>query len=112
MIAFMPTDLPWPVAPATSRWGIFVRSTIKGSFVIVRPRASGRSNFVSWNAFEVISDRIETISGFLLGTSIPTVPLPGIGAMILMPNADRLRAMSSSSDLIRASLTPLSGTIS
>ena len=60
----------------------------------------------------MISDRIETISGFLLGTSIPTVPLPGMGAMILIPSAERFRAISSSSDFIRASLTPRSGTIS
>ena len=55
---------------------------------------------------------METISGFLLGTSMPTVPLPGIGAIILIPSADRFRAISSSRDFIRASLTPRSGTIS
>jgi len=112
IIAFSPTDLPWPVAPATSRCGIFVRSTMYGSFVIVRPRARGISNLDSMNAFDAIRDRIETISGFLFGTSIPTVPLPGIGAMILMPIAERLSAISSSSDLMRASFTPRSGIIS
>ena len=38
----------------------------------------------------------ETIFGFEFGTSIPIVPFPGIGAMIRIPNAERLRAISSS----------------
>jgi hypothetical protein len=49
---------------------------------------------------------------FLFGTSIPMVPLPGIGAIIRIPNADKDRAMSSSRFLIFEILTPASGTIS
>jgi len=55
---------------------------------------------------------IETVAGFWFGTSIPIVPFPGIGAMILIPNADKLRAISSSKFLILEILTPASGTIS
>ena len=79
---------------------------------MVLPSASARSYFVSWNTLDVIRERMETIFGFLLGTSIPTVPLPGIGAIILIPSAERLSAMSFSSAFIRDILTPLSGTIS
>ena len=52
------------------------------------------------------------MSGFELGTSIPTVPFPGIGAIILIPNADKLNAISSSRFLIFEILTPGAGIIS
>ena len=39
---------------------------------------------------------METIVEFLFGTSIPIVPFPGIGAIILIPNAANDKAMSSS----------------
>src|SRR5690606_41531655 len=48
----------------------------------------------------------------VLGTSIPIVPLPGIGAIIRIPNADKDKAMSSSRFLILEILTPASGMIS
>ena len=40
------------------------------------------------------------------------VPLPGIGAIILIPNADKDKAISSSKFLILEILIPASGTIS
>ena len=49
---------------------------------------------------------------FLLGTSIPIVPLPGIGAMIRIPNAESDKAISSSKFFIFEILTPASGMIS
>jgi hypothetical protein len=49
---------------------------------------------------------------FLLGTSIPMVPFPGIGAMIRIPRADNDKAISSSKFLILEILIPASGTIS
>ena len=49
---------------------------------------------------------------FLLGTSMPIVPLPGIGAIILIPRADNDKAISSSKFLILDILIPASGTIS
>ena len=55
---------------------------------------------------------MDTILGFWLGTSIPIVPFPGIGAMILIPSADNDNAMSSSRFLILEILIPASGTIS
>ena len=53
-----------------------------------------------------------TTSLFLFGTSIPIVPFPGIGAIILIPNAAKLRAISSSKLFIFDIFTPASGTIS
>ena len=50
--------------------------------------------------------------GFWFGTSIPIVPFPGIGAIILMPSAERDKAISSSRFLILEILIPASGTIS
>ena len=48
----------------------------------------------------------------MFGTSIPMVPLPGIGAIIRIPNAAKDKAISSSRFLILDILTPASGTIS
>ena len=55
---------------------------------------------------------IETMDGFAFGTSIPIVPLPGIGAIIRIPKADNDNAMSSSKLLILEIRIPASGTIS
>ena len=49
---------------------------------------------------------------FLFGTSIPIVPFPGIGAIILIPSADSDRAISSSRFFIFDILIPASGIIS
>ena len=55
---------------------------------------------------------IDTMRGFLFGTSIPIVPLPGIGAMMRMPRAESERAMSSSRFLILLMRTPGAGVTS
>ena len=112
MIAFKPTDFPCPVAPATSRWGIFARSTMYTSLVIVLPNAIGNSIFDSWNFLEFRMENIDTMLGFALGTSMPIVPFPGIGAMILIPMAARLRAISSSRFFILDMRMPCAGVIS
>ena len=46
---------------------------------MILPVAQGSSIVVSWNClvFRILSK--ETIEGRILGTSIPIVPLPGIG---------------------------------
>ena len=55
---------------------------------------------------------MDTIVDFLFGTSIPIVPFPGIGAIILIPSADNDKAISSSRFFIFEILTPASGIIS
>ena len=44
-IAFIPTDFPDPVVPATSRCGIFAKSTITGVPKISLPKAKGSLKF-------------------------------------------------------------------
>ena len=112
MITFRPTDLPWPVAPATSRCGILVRSAMNTSLVMVLPSAIGRSNLVSWNLREFNMLSIDTLWRFLFGTSMPMVPLPGIGAIIRTPRAESRRAMSSSRLRILVMRIPSAGVIS
>ena len=85
---------------------------MKTSLEMVLPRATGSSMSVSWNFLELRMLYIETTLGVVLGTSMPIVPLPGMGAMIRMPMAARLRAMSFSRFLILAMRTPLAGVIS
>ena len=111
-MAFSPTDFPCPVAPATKRCGIFVKSKTKVSLVMVLPITIGNSPSKCWNLSEAINERMLTISGLEFGTSIPIVPFPGIGAMMRIPNADKLSAMSSSKFLIFEMRTPGAGTIS
>ena len=85
---------------------------MKISFEIVFPKTTGKSISVFWNFWEAITLRIETIEGFFLGTSIPMVPFPGIGAIIRIPRAERFSAISSCNFLMEATRIPASGTIS
>jgi hypothetical protein len=73
-MAFKSYRFPLTGGTCNQQWGIRVRSTTKVSFDIVFPKTIGRSYFASWNLTELITERIDTISGFWLGTSIPMVP--------------------------------------
>ena len=81
-IALIAPDLPAPVVPATSRWGIFARSA-----PIALPATSLPSHTVSgdqslggsWKTSPSL-----TMRRLAFGTSTPTACLPGIGAKILM----------------------------
>ena len=79
---------------------------------IVQPIAIGKSYLHSLYCFDSMIERIETVWGSLLGTSIPMVPRPGIGAMMRMPSAASFRAISFSRFLILDILTPSAGIIS
>ena len=81
-IALTHADLPAPVVPATSRWGILARSA-----PIAWPAMSLPSHTVSGDqsgggAWKT-SPRC-TILRRALGTSMPTAVLPGIGARMRM----------------------------
>ena len=82
------------------------------SLVMVLPTAQGRSIVDSWNFLESRMERMDTVAGLALGTSIPMVPLPGMGAMIRMPSAESDRAISSSRLRILEMRTPGAGVIS
>ncbi len=101
-----------PVAPATSRCGNLARSVTYTSLVIVLPIAIGSSAFDDWKASDDRILRMLTICGSLLGTSIPMVPLPGTGAMILIPSAARLSCRSSPRVFTERVRVPASGIIS
>ncbi len=113
MIAFRPTDLPWPVAPATRRCGALARSKVNTSLVMVFPKATGSSILASWKAREAIQSRMETVFGSLFGTSIPIAALPGIGAMIRIPLFEAIDiAISSLKFFTRLIFVPETRTIS
>ena len=74
----MQPDLPAPVVPATSRCGIFARST-----PIARPATSLPSQTVSGDQSAGGSWKTSprwTMRRLAFGTSTPTACLPGIGA--------------------------------
>src|SRR5205807_1253661 len=80
MIVLMHTDLPEPVAPAISRWGIFARSATTGSPSRFLPRAMGRTRLLRWYSSPSTRSRMCTMRGMGFGTSIPTAAFPGMGA--------------------------------
>ena len=106
IMALIPTDLPDPVVPATSRCGIFARSTTIGNPLISLPRAS-----VSWEVDSSYS-RVFRISPRLmiercsLGISRPIYDLPGITSTTRTLIADRARAMSFARLLTWLTFTP------
>ena len=61
------------------------------------------------NSSQSIISLSGTISFSLLGTSIPTACLPGIGASILMVSAARFNAISSARFAILLTRTPSAG---
>ena len=74
----MAPDLPAPVVPATSRWGILARSA-----GIALPETSLPSHTVSGEKSVGGSEKTSpsvTMRRWRLGTSTPTARLPGIGA--------------------------------
>jgi len=108
----MQTDLPEPVAPAISRWGILARSETSGLPDTSLPRAMGISAFNEAQSSLSISSRIPTGVGFWFGTSTPTAALPGIGARMRTDWARMPRAMFLSSPDIFSTRTPGAGTTS
>ena len=103
------TDLPEPVAPAISRWGILPISATTVFPPISLPTANASSDENSRNSF--VSNRSRSITGLLVafGTSIPTAAFPGIGASIRISAAARFNLISSASPTILLTLTPCSG---
>ena len=104
----IPTDLPEPVVPAISRWGMRARSATKGSPPIVSPSAIGSSALLSSNTFEFSSARRKTVSRLGLGSSMPIALRPGTtatrAAVVLIE-----RAISSARLITREDFTPGAG---
>ena len=66
-----PTDLPEPVVPATSKWGILAKSTTNGSPVMRLPKHKGKSALDLAKSCEPKSSEIRTSCRRGLGTSMP-----------------------------------------
>ncbi len=79
IIELMNDDLPEPVAPATSRCGIFAR------FATTKPPSTSLPSpaTIGWWSARAMPDRSTsprlTISLSVLGISMPMADLPGIG---------------------------------
>ena len=107
MTALTMTLLPEPVAPAMSRCGILARSTALAAPATSRPRANVSFDSEAVNSTSSRIRRRATMLKSLLGISMPTALLPGIGASIRSERAARAMARSSESASIR--LTLMSG---
>ena len=103
------TDLPEPVVPAISRWGIFATSQYTASPEISRPRPTDSIDRCLPNSGVSISSRIDTPLFTELGTSMPTAALPGMGASIRTWVAAKFRAISSDKLVILEIRTPAAG---
>ncbi len=109
IMEFTQTDFPAPVVPAIRIWGISAMLQITTSPEIFFPRAApSLLSHLRKVSLSIIS-RIYTVSFSLLGTSIPTAALLGIGASILIPAVARLRDISSTNPVIFEILTPVAG---
>ena len=109
IIVLRPTDLPEPVVPAMRRCGIRWRSTQYGTPSMFLPRPSGRNPPAEANASDSSRSRSQTVARSLFGTSMPTTPLPGIGAMMRIRVALSAIVSSLSRFSMRASFTPATG---
>src|SRR5476649_2176393 len=105
---FMLTDLPAPVDPAISRWGIVARSAMYGSPWIVLPSAIVSLDVDRRYASDSSSSRSEIGSRVALGIWIPTVDLPAMRS-ISTESAFIARQRSSARPVIFAYFTPASG---
>ena len=74
------TDLPWPVAPATSMCGIEARSATSSRPSARLPKRSGSSASAFFHASDSKISRKEMPAGARFGTSMPMHSSPGIGA--------------------------------
>ncbi|MPM38049.1 hypothetical protein SDC9_84672 [bioreactor metagenome] len=110
MMPLMQTDFPLPVAPAISRWGIFVRFALCTTPEISRP--NGTSNSLSVCFWPSITSRKDTTLTSLFGTSMPMKDLPGIGASMRISFAAKAKARSSLRFTILLTFTPTAGWIS
>ena len=112
IMLFRQTDFPDPVEPATRRWGILARSSIRCFPAASFPRHKGSAWFEALKFLEERRSLRRTSSPMGFGTSTPNVDLPGIGATILMLWALTDIAMSSSSALIFSTFIPGASSIS
>src|SRR3990167_5272265 len=101
--------LPVPVAPATRRWGMWAKSVKMGFPATSFPREKSKGSGEFLNLEFSIRVRRRTTVRTLLGISMPTRDLPGMGASIRMGWAAKAKAKSLERAVMRASLMPSAG---
>ena len=111
IIVLIATDLPEPVVPAISRWGILARLAITGSPAMSLPRASGNRMLLSPKSRAERISRSTTFSRMAFGSSMPMTLRPGT-VETRADSADMLRAMSSASPITRLAFNPGAGSSS
>ena len=104
--ALIQTDLPEPVAPAIRACGISPISEIIDFPPISLPTVNARLLLKFLKSSVSIRSPKSTAALSLLGTSMPTAALPGIGASILISGAARASLISSLKEVIVLTLTP------
>ena len=94
IIQFTQTDLPLPVAPATSKCGVVFISIHLTLPIISFPKPTASKFFSLTSGIFDKTSLKETELLTSLGNSIPIVFLPGIGASILTSLAASAKAIS------------------
>ena len=109
IMAFIDTDLPVPVAPATSRCGMRARSATMTLPVVSLPKAS--VSFESARRYSSVasSSRMKTFSRDGFDTSMPTTGFPGMGARTRTESARSAIERSSARLTMRFTFTPGAG---
>ena len=82
MIPLIQTDLPEPVAPATSKCGVLSISNQTACPIMFFPKIASNLELSFDFGTDSMTSRKPTVVIFSFGSSIPTVDLPGIGASI------------------------------
>src|SRR3989344_4754189 len=108
-MAWMVTDLPAPVAPAKRRWGILARfAKCEWPEISLPSETKSGRELLEYCSSEMREPR-PMIDLSVLGTSIPTRDLPGIGASIRTGCAASASSRLFWSARILESLTPSAG---
>jgi len=110
-MVLMATDLPEPVVPATSRWGILARSAMTGSPPIVLPSAIGSFSLAVMKSWLASISRKSTFSRLAFGSSMPMALRPATRAT-RAEIADMERAISSARPITRLERVPGAGSSS
>src|SRR3989338_669212 len=80
MMLLMQTLLPVLVAPAMRKCGISARLQTSGIPAVSLPMTTATLDFSLTNSDDIKTSLMATVAAALLGTSIPTRDLPGMGA--------------------------------
>ena len=108
IIALSNTLLPEPVEPAINRCGMDSRPETLSRPLMSLPSGIGSRAVVAWNSSDSMIWRSPINSRLVLGTSMPTVGLPGIRSMRI-DSACKPRHRSSVRVVMRLYLMPASG---